>query len=156
VLLRTLPVTHPEQLVLLRWESPHVVTDSLPYPTFAQLRDSSHVFDGMFAFCYLDLATGVDGKPSIAEGQLVSGSFSSVLGVQAIAGRTFTSEEGGGRGGDRVAGIGCRYWRGRCGLDPTGVANPSRSTVCLLPSSASLLRGSMVSAWAMRRTFGYP
>src|SRR5213079_16317 len=40
VLLETLPVTHPEQLVLLRWESPHVVTDSLPYPTFAQLRDS--------------------------------------------------------------------------------------------------------------------
>src|SRR5437016_4046184 len=65
VLLKTLPVTHPEQTVLLRWESPHVVTDSLPYPTFAQLRDSSHVFDGMFAFCDLRLATNVYGEPGI-------------------------------------------------------------------------------------------
>jgi putative ABC transport system permease protein len=31
VLLKTLPVARPEQLVLLRWESPHVVTDYLPY-----------------------------------------------------------------------------------------------------------------------------
>src|SRR6266700_2238666 len=34
--------------------------------------------------------------------------------------------------------------------------NPSRSMACHLPSSASVLRGSMVSAWAMRRTFGCP
>src|SRR3989442_8717622 len=120
VLLRALPVTHPEQLVLLRGESPHVVTDSLPYPTFAQLRDS-HVFDGMFAFCYLGLATGVDGKPGIAEGQLVSGSYFSVLGVQAIAGRTFTPEEDRVPGGDPVAVISYRYWKRQFGLDPAAV-----------------------------------
>lgn len=50
VLLKTLPVIHPEQLVLLRWESPHGVTTALPYPTYAQLRDSTRVCDGMFAF----------------------------------------------------------------------------------------------------------
>src|SRR3989454_4996474 len=121
VLLKTLPVAHPEQLVLLRWESPHVVTDSLPYPTFAQLRDSSHVFDGMFAFCDPRLATDVDGKPGIASGQLVSGSFFSVLGVQAIAGRTFTSEEDRVPGGDPVAVISYRYWKRQFGLDPTAV-----------------------------------
>ena len=121
VLLKTLPVTHPEQLVLLRWESPHVVTDSLPYPTFAQLRDSSHVFDEMFAFCYLTLATDVDGKAGIAEGQLVSGSYFSVLGVQAIAGRTFTWEEDRVPGGDPVAVISYRYWKRQFGLDPAAV-----------------------------------
>src|SRR5207249_10760858 len=70
VLLKTLPVTHPEQLVLLRWEAPHVVTDPLPYPTFAQLRDSTYVFDGMSAFCDLRLATDVACRPSLATGQL--------------------------------------------------------------------------------------
>ena len=121
VLLKTLPVTHPEQLVLLRWESPHVVTDSLPYPTFAQLRDSTYVFDGMFAFCDLRLATDVDGKPGIASGQLVSGSFFSLLGMQAIAGRTFTSEEDRVPGGDPVAVISDRYWKRQFGLDPAAV-----------------------------------
>ncbi len=116
VLLKTLPVTHPEQLVLLRWESPHVVTDSLPYPTFAQLRDSTYVFDGMFAFC-----ADVDGKPGIASGQLVSGSYFSVLGVQAMAGRTFTSEEDRVPGGDPVAVISYRYWKRQFGLDPAAV-----------------------------------
>src|SRR5947208_15272646 len=121
VLLETLPVTHPEQLVLLRWESPHVVTDSLPYPTFAQLRDSTYVFDGMFAFCDLRLAIDVDGKPGIASGQLVSGSYFSVLGVQAIAGRTFTSEEDRVPGGDPIAVISYRYWKRQSGLDPAAV-----------------------------------
>src|SRR3989449_5166651 len=88
---------------------------------FAQLRDSSHVFDGMFAFCYLGLATGVDGKPGIAEGQLVSGSYFSVLGVQAIAGRTFTPEEDRVPGGDPVAVISYRYWKRQFGLDPAAV-----------------------------------
>src|SRR6266568_7009930 len=49
VLLKTLPVTHPEQLVLLRWASPHNTTDFIPYPTFAQLRDNSNALAGMFA-----------------------------------------------------------------------------------------------------------
>ncbi len=38
VVLKTLPVSHPEQLVLLRWESPEAKTDSLlirPSPSFA-------------------------------------------------------------------------------------------------------------------------
>src|SRR5689334_5729566 len=121
VLLKTLPVTHPEQLVLLRWESPHAVTDSLPYPTFAELRDSSDVFNGMFAFSNPPLATDVDGKPGFASGQLVSGSYFSVLGVQAIAGRTFTPEEDRVSGGDPVAVISYRYWKRQFGLDPATV-----------------------------------
>src|SRR5579863_1019724 len=121
VLLKTLPVAHPEELVLMRWESPHVVTDFLPYPTFAQLRDSSQAFDGMFAFCSPWLGTDVDGKPGIASGQLVSGSFFSVLGVRAIRGRTFTAEEDRVPGGDPVAVISHRYWKRQFALDPAAV-----------------------------------
>src|SRR5205807_6933466 len=83
--------------------------------------DSSHVFDGMFAFCYLTLATDVHGKAGIAEGQLVSGSYFSVLGVHAIAGRAFTSEEDHVPGGDPVAVISYRYWKRQFGLDPAAV-----------------------------------
>jgi len=121
VLLKTLPVAHPEELVLLRWESPHGATDFFPYPMFDQLRDSSRVFNGMFAFYNLGFATAVDGKPGMAAGQLVSGSYFSVLGVQAAAGRTFTSEEDRVPGGDPVAVISYRYWKRQFGLDPAAV-----------------------------------
>src|SRR5438477_5419051 len=73
VLLKSLPVSHPEQLVLLRWESPHNSTEFLPYPTFAQLRDNSRGFEGMFAFCNVGFVTTLDGKQGTARGQLVSG-----------------------------------------------------------------------------------
>jgi predicted permease len=121
ILLKTLPVSHPEQLVLVRWESPQAKTDALPYPTFAQLRDSSHAFSGMFAFYYLGIATAVDGTPGVAAGQLVSGSYFSVLGVHAIAGRTFTSEEDRVPGGDPVAVISYRYWERQFALNPAAV-----------------------------------
>jgi predicted permease len=121
VLLKTLPVPHPEQLVALRWESPQAKTDSLPYPTFEQLRNNSHVLSGMFAFCNVGLATSVDGGPGLATGQLVSGSYFSVLGVQAMAGRTFTSEEDRVPGGDPVAVINYRYWKRQFGLESATV-----------------------------------
>ena len=124
VLLKTLPVAHPEELVLLRWESPHVKTDYLPYPTFKQLRDNSQAFDGMFAFCSLAVATSVDGATSMAAGQLVSGNFFSMLGVQPTVGRTFTFDEDRIPGGDPVAVISYRYWKRQFGLDPAAVGKP--------------------------------
>jgi predicted permease len=121
ILLKALPVSDPDQLVALRWESPHSKTDSLPYPTFEQLRDSSHVFKGMFAFCNVGLATSMDGEAGLATGQLVSGSFFSVLGVRAVAGRTFASEEDRVPGGDPVAVISYAYWKRQFGLDPGAI-----------------------------------
>ena len=105
----------------MRWESPHVKTDYLPYPTFKQLRDNSRAFDGMFAFCSLALATSVDGAPGMAAGQLVSGNFFSMLGVQPTVGRTFTFDEDRIPGGDPVAVISYRYWKRQFGLDPAAV-----------------------------------
>jgi len=146
VLLKMLPVADPEQLVVLRWESPQAKTDSLPYLTFEQLRDNSYVFDGMIAFCNVGLATSVDGRPGLARGQLVSGSYFSVLGVPAIAGRTFTPKEDRVPGGDPVAMISYRYWKRQFGLHPVPSASSSRSMVWPLRSSASLLQASMASA----------
>jgi predicted permease len=121
LLLKTLPVSHPQQLVLLRWASLHNTTDYLPYPTFAQLRDNSNALAGMFAFCNVGLATNINGTPAIASGQLVSGSFFQILGVPAIAGRTFTTEEDLVPGRDPVAVISYGYWKRQFALDPAVV-----------------------------------
>src|ERR1700690_1940837 len=51
VLLRPLPVPHPEQLVLLHWNGPHYAVnisgDSLSYPAYRDFRDHNQVFDGV-------------------------------------------------------------------------------------------------------------
>lgn len=119
VMLKLLPVPHPEQLVLLRWESPHAVTDYLPYPAFVLLRKHNQVFTGLFAFHSLQLATRVDREPGLAAGQLVSGNYFSVLGVKALIGRMFTSDEDRIPGTDPFAVISYRYWRNRFGRSPT-------------------------------------
>jgi predicted permease len=121
VLLKTLPVRRPEQLFLFRWESPHVITDDLPYPLFDQIRSNTSAFQAMSAFCNIDLATSVDGKPGLAAGQLVSGDFFAMLGVGTVAGRTFTYAEDRVPGGDPVAVISYQYWKRQFGLDPSAV-----------------------------------
>jgi predicted permease len=121
ILIKTLPVWKPEQLFLFRWESPHVITDDLPYPLFDQIRSNTHVFQAMSALYNLDLATSVDGKPALATGQLVSGNFFAMLGVRTIAGRAFSLEEDRIPGGDPVAVISYRYWKRQFGLDPSAV-----------------------------------
>ncbi len=118
VILKLLPVPHPEQLVMLRWQSPHDVTDYLPYPTFDQLRKQNQVFAGVFAFHSIQLATRVDREPGLAAGQLVSGNYFSVLGVKALVGRTFTAEEDRTPGADPFAVISYRYWENQFGHSP--------------------------------------
>jgi predicted permease len=121
VLLRFLPVAHPEQLVLLRWQSPHEATDYLPYPMFSQLREGSQVFTGVTAFHNLDLATRVDREHGVAAGQLVAGNYFSVLGVKPMIGRTFTPEDDRAPGADPLAVISYRYWEKQFGRNATVV-----------------------------------
>ncbi len=118
VLLRMLPVSHPEELAFLRWESPHEVTEYLPYPMFDRLREGNEVLAGMFGFHSLRLATNLDGKPGLAAGQLVSGNYFSMLGVKTIIGRPFTAEEDRLTGGHPFAVISYGYWKRQFGLDP--------------------------------------
>ena len=60
----------------------------------------------------------VDGHGGLAEGQLVSGNYFSVLGVNAIRGRTILPVDESVAGQSSVAVIGYDYWRSRFALDP--------------------------------------
>jgi predicted permease len=119
VMLKFLPVAHPEQLVLLRWQSPHEATDYLPYPMFEQFRKRNQVFTGLVAFHSVDLATRVDRQQGLAAGQLISGDYFSVLGVKPLLGRTFTAEDDRIPGADPLAVISYRYWEDQFARSPT-------------------------------------
>jgi predicted permease len=95
LLLRSLPVSDPDQLVLITSVSvnPHFVSNAFSYPEFDDYRKQNNVFDGVLAFnrTELELTTGT-GTERIA-GEYVSGNYFAVLGIQAPRGRTFLPEE---------------------------------------------------------------
>src|SRR6185503_114309 len=91
LLIRSLPVSDPNQLVLITSVSvsPHFVSNSFSYPVFNDYRTKNNVFSGMLAFnrTEIELTTGT-GTERISS-EYVSGNYFDVLGIQAARGRTF-------------------------------------------------------------------
>jgi predicted permease len=111
-LLRTLPVRNPQELVVVR--------RSFPYPTFEQFRDRSHSFSGMFAYDESHVTVTIDGQPDYLDGDFVTGNYFDVLGVSAIAGRTFRADDD-QPGRQAVAVISYRYWDRRFGRQASAI-----------------------------------
>src|SRR5690242_15465329 len=120
VLLKMLPVRDPEQLVQLTWTDPHRRSDdTFSYPAFEEFRDRNKVFSGVLAFASLGKVTvGVNGEGQLADGQVVSGNYYRVLGVNAVVGRTVSPEDDKVSGASPVAVIGYDYRRRRFSLYP--------------------------------------
>ncbi|HTX75171.1 MAG TPA: ABC transporter permease [Terracidiphilus sp.] len=119
-LLKMLPVKDPQQLVQLKTISPDIpINDSFSYPAFLQLQQQTRVLSGVLAFRRQhNLDLDVDNQSGLAEGQAVSGSYFSVLGVRAIRGRTILPSDESVAAQNPVAVIGYDYWRSRFALDP--------------------------------------
>jgi predicted permease len=127
ILLRQLPVKHPEQLVVLR--SPgekegHVWSDgdeaqSFSYPLYKGLRDNSSVTSGMLARFGFDASVSSRGQTERGMGELVSGNYFEVLGVQPALGRLFTSEDDKVPGANPVAVLSYGYWTQHFAADPS-------------------------------------
>ena len=132
VMLRILPVAHPEQLVLLTdpgFSGTSVDTteggerNALSYPEFQELRAHNNVFSGMYAaqsaLSERDVVTRQGGGElaTKANTQLVSGEFFEVLGVKPIAGRAFTAEEDKVPGANPLAVLSYGFWRREFGGD---------------------------------------
>lgn len=91
VVLRSLPVRDPQDLVLLDIrDTKHASEKGDPYftnPIWEEIRDHTHVFSGSFAYANRVFNLSNGGIVRHASGALVSGAFFDVLGVQAVAGR---------------------------------------------------------------------
>lgn len=132
VLLRSLPVRHPEELVFLsdpddgggiRGGIRQGKRDLLTYPEFQYLRDNNTVLAGITAFALTggDVVVANPGQPdshgATFQG-LVSGDYFSVLGVNMVLGRGFASEMDQARDAHPVAVISYAFWQERFGGDP--------------------------------------
>jgi hypothetical protein len=120
VLLKTLPVRQPEQLVFLETGEPSLKrSTNISYRTYERLRGQTEFLADA---CYFGFATRINasfnGSPEVIEGQLVSGSFFSTLGVDAAVGRTFTDADDSEHGSEQVVVISDAYWKRRFSASP--------------------------------------
>ena len=117
VLLRSLPVAEPEQLYFVTRHQPSG-TAGFGHREFRQLREANPVFSDVAAYAATRLNVSIDGSNEpTAEGHLVSGSFFSVLGVNAIAGRTLGPQDDEVPDAHPVVVLSYDYWNRRFGLD---------------------------------------
>jgi predicted permease len=148
VLLRTLPVKDPEQLVLFNGARNHYGSNSggnmLSFPMYEDFRDNfvdraggpapprvsqpvpnpapaPPIFSGMFARRPVAMNVGVNGQTERVSGELVSGTFFQVLGVRAAMGRVILPDDDKARADGFVAVLSYDYWRTRFGSDPSVV-----------------------------------
>lgn len=121
LLLRYLPVGHPEQLVVL--DQPNMTQGSIltdhafSYPMYKDFRDHGLVFDGVLARFPLPISVGHNGQTERANGEIVSGNYFEVLGVSAFLGRTLTPEDDRLPGGHPVVFLTYGYWMRQFGGD---------------------------------------
>jgi predicted permease len=135
VLLRALPISHPEQLVTLTDPDSHGgyfgsqtgERSLLAYTEFEYLRDHNDVFDGLLAvdselpiaeMTVNDSTLGAGSENETARVSMVSGDYFCVLGISPAAGRFFNSDVGRALGAAPVAVISYNLWQQRFHLHP--------------------------------------
>ena len=91
VILKTLPVSHPEQLVELSMKTEDGIW--FTNPIWEQVRDHQDVFSGAFAYSPTRLNLAVGGEVRNANANWVSGDFFRTLGVNPILGRTIADAD---------------------------------------------------------------
>jgi predicted permease len=119
VLLRSLPVERPEQLVFIRATGSEGSSGAPPYPCFDRIRTGTSSFAGMAAFASDELKVQVGSSVEQVFGQVVSGSYFELLGLKPAAGRLLAP--GDERLDPPVAVIGYGYWQRRFGGRPEAI-----------------------------------
>src|SRR5690348_3701601 len=125
LLLRPLPVSHPEQLVIV--SDPTQVnnnnvgaplTDFVSFLLYRDVRARNTVFTDMYATggsgpIDVQIGSGTGATVEQPQARFVTGNFFSLLGVPPYAGRTFTAAEDETPGQDPVVVLSYDYWQRR-------------------------------------------
>lgn len=151
VMLRTLPVAHPEQLVEFLNQYPgDPQLNNFSLESYRYFQERNHVFSGVtaehpgrFHIQAQDL------EPEIRDGVYVAGNFFSLLGIKPVIGRMI------GPGDSAVAVVSWSYWQNRFHLDPAilgkriVIDNAPVTVVGVAPREFSgLLAGIRADVWA--------
>jgi predicted permease len=118
VLIRPVPgVAHPGEIVMLERLQKNNPDFVFGYPDYLDYRDQARSFTALAARCRTALALN-HGSTERIVGELVSGNYFSVLGVNPAAGRLIAPEDARSEGEAPVAVLSYAAWRRVFGLDP--------------------------------------
>ena len=174
VMLRALPVRDPQQLFVLQWSARHwpqngissygdcayqrsstgVTSCSLPYSLFQEIQKQTKVFTDAMAFAGpSQMAVSGNGAATIAQGELVSGSYFETLGVSPVLGRTLVPNDE-NPGAPAVAVLDYAYWQRTFGGSPAVIGqtihlNDTAFTIVGItePEFTRLTPGKSVDLW---------
>ena len=136
VLLRSLPVDRPQELVRLQASSDSFsgrismqggdVAEYASYPAYRYLRDNTgRIFSGVLATTSgANVGVAWHDRTDLSTAELVSGNYFQVLGVPAAAGRLIQPSDDVVKLGSPVAVLSYGYWQRRFGADPGVVGQP--------------------------------
>src|SRR3954469_22174153 len=159
VLLRNLPVAEPDRLVMLKFtgsDTGHTSSyggDSqqyFSYPMYRDLRDQNRVFEGLL--CMFPTQVGIQWRntPSLANSELVSGNYFSLLGVQPAMGRLFVPGDSATRGASPYVVLSYRYWTQQFASDSSVInrsilinGNPFTIIGVVQPGFTSVITGTL-------------
>jgi putative ABC transport system permease protein len=126
-LLRSLPVRAPEQLVILSapgkmWDGHSGdngagVEKSFSYPMYRDLRDRGTAFDGLIATAPAQIGIARNSTSNLANAEIVSGNYFSMLGVGPEKGRVLAPTDDATPGSNPVAVVSFNYWKTHLGSD---------------------------------------
>src|SRR5215472_2149341 len=118
LLIRPLPVDHPDDLVRVTAQSlnPYFMNTIFSYPDYAEYRDLNQVMSGLIAYSERDAILGSGDSPLKVSINLVSANYFDVLGV-SVRGRGFLPEEESPGASAAVTVMDYGLWR-RMGSDP--------------------------------------
>jgi putative ABC transport system permease protein len=130
VLLRSLPVRNPQELVVLKSPGPkhgHVWSDGddseiFSYPLYKGLAKNTTVFDGVIARYEFSANIASKGQTDRGSGELVSGNYFETLGVRPALGRVLSPSDDDVQGAHPVLVLSHGYWERHFAGDP-GVLN---------------------------------
>jgi len=150
-LFRPLPFRDPDRLVIVdEWGPQQQARSRVELLNFREWVTQSRTFDSMAAVWIPGTGggptlTGADGTPEVIPGQSVTASFFDVLGVRAIAGRTFLPTDE--TTDPTVAVLSEGFWRRRFAADPTLVGREitldgrSITVIGIVPSDVQFTPG---------------
>jgi predicted permease len=126
VMLRTLPVEDPHQLVYV--SDQRILQQSSPrfsYPFYVSIRDAD-IMNGVAARFTVPLNTTLDDGSARVRGELVSGNYFGVVGVTTRLGRPIAPSDDRTPGAHPVAVIATGFWQRSLGSDPAVIGREVR------------------------------
>ena len=123
ILLRKLPVSHPEQLVMVYQDADNNGSNMgarmNSYPLYQDLQQKAEPFSEVMCRRLIAASVSIGDRTERVRAEMVSGNYFTMLGVKPAVGRVFNSaEDDQVVGGHPVVVLGYSYWNSRFARDP--------------------------------------